>query len=420
MKSKEIEISIDPRVFNEAYLPFLNDDTRIQIFFGGGSAGKSRFLAQRTVLNLLNGGRNYLGVRNTGVTLRSSMFNEINKVINAFNVRDLFKVNKSEMSFTCVNGYQALLKGLDDVEKIKSIIPAKGVITDIWIEEATETAEDDHKQLKRRLRGLAKVAKRIMMSFNPILRNHWIFKQYFAGVFNDDDRLYQDDGILILRTTYKDNRFLEKEDIRELEEETDQYWYDVYTLGKWGVLGDVIFRNWKVESIDPDFRRTFDNYKNGLDFGYASDPAAFNRTHYDKTRKRIYIVDELHEFGLTNPVLAAMVKPLIGKERVVCDSAEPKSIQELKESGVNAVPAKKGKDSVNFGIQWLQQQEIIIDRSCQETVNEFQLYQWKKNRQGETMRVPIDKNDHHIDDLRYAYEEEMPGGMKRAGTWGNR
>lgn len=420
MKNKDIEISVDPKVFNEAYLPLLEDDARIQILFGGSSAGKSVFIAQRLVLDLLAGDCNYLAVRNVGVTLRTSVFNEIVKAINAFKVQDLFKTNKSEMTFTCINGYQALLKGLDDVEKIKSITPAKGVITDIWVEEATECKEDDIKQLNIRLRGRAKVAKRMTLSFNPILRTHWIFKKYFSGVFNDDDTLYRDeDQLAILKTTYKDNKFLDAEDVRLLESETDQYWYDVYTLGKWGTLGEVIFKNWEVEDVDPELSRTFDNYKNGLDFGFASDPMAFNRMHYYKNRKRLYILDELHEFGLTNPVLAEMLKPIVSREYVVCDSAEPKSIQELKENGVMAVGAKKGKDSVNFGIQWLQQQEIIIDRKCQNTINEIQIYQWKKNKQGETMRVPVDKDNHHIDDIRYGCEDEMPGQL-RAGPWGSR
>ncbi|MFH1547298.1 MAG: terminase large subunit, partial [bacterium] len=236
------------------------------------------------------------------------------------------------------------------------------------------------------------------------------------------DKIYRDENLVILKTTHKDNKFLNQEDRDVLEQETDSYWYDVYTLGKWGVLGNVIFENWKAEDIPSDFVRTFDNYKNGLDFGFASDPVAFNRTHYDRTRKKIYIIEELHELGLTNPMIADELKPIVRDEVVVCDSAEPKSIQELKDNGIKAIPAIKGPDSVNFGIQWLQQQEIVISKKCQNTINEFQLYQWKKNKQGETLRQPTSKNDHHIDALRYSCEDEMPSLIrkKRFGTWGNR
>ena len=420
MKERTINIDISKEVFNPTYLPFLDDQTRTQIFFGGSAAGKSVFLAQRAILDLLDCERNYLIVRNVGVTLRTSVFNELKKVIHDWQLSPLFKINKSEMTITCVTGYQALLKGLDDVEKIKSIIPTKGVITDIWIEEATEVTEDDVKQLLRRLRGESAFAKRIMFSFNPIMKTHWIFQKYFSGKFFDEDKLYKDDELLILKTTYKDNKFLEQEDIDVLEQESDKYWYDVYTLGNWGVLGEVIFKNWKAENIDSKFKRTFDNYRNGLDFGFG-EPAAFNRTHYDRMRKKIYIVDEVHEVGMTNPVLAEAIRPYAGNEEVVCDSAEPKSIYELKGNGIKAVGAVKGPDSVVFGIQWLCQNEIIIDRKCQNTINEFQVYQWKKNRQGETMRQPVDRNNHHIDAIRYALEGDMPLKKgKRFGTWGRR
>lgn len=128
------------------------------------------------------------------------------------------------------------MAGLDDVQKIKSITPKKGVITDIWIEEATECDENDIKELTKRLRGITKgIKKRITLTFNPILRSHWIFKKYF-GNFGDDDKEYRDENLLIQKTTYKDNRFLEQDDIDDLEDETDEYFYQVYTLGNWGVL----------------------------------------------------------------------------------------------------------------------------------------------------------------------------------------
>ena len=416
--NKNVNIHIPKEAINEVYRPFLDDGTRTQIFFGGSSSGKSVFLAQRTIRDLLEGGRNYLIVRNVRDTLRVSVYNELNKIIDKWGLKSLFKINKTEMTFTCINGYQALLKGLDKVEKIKSITPIKGTLTDIWVEEATETAEDDIKQLLRRLRGQSDFSKCISFSFNPIMRTHWIFKRYFSGKFYDGDKTYRDDQLTILKTIYKDNRFLDQSEIDELENETDEYWHEVYTLGNWGVLGDVIFKNWKAIDIDPEFRRTFNNHRNGLDFGFG-EPAAFNRTHYDRMRKKIYILEEVHELGLTNPLLAEAIRPYVGRELVICDSAEPKSIYELKSHGIKAEGAFKGPDSVNFGIQFLQQNEIIIDRKCQNTINEFQVYQWKKNKQGETMSQPIDRNNHHIDAVRYALESDMPKKKgKRFGTWG--
>ncbi len=404
---KQIDIKIKKKVFNEAYLPYLEDGTRTQIFFGGASAGKSQFVVgQRTVWDLLKGKRNYLIVRNVARTSRTSTFNQIRQVINDWGLSPYFKINLSEMVITCITGMQALFEGLDNVEKLKSIVPQKGVITDIVVEEATETQQDSIKQLQKRLRGKSEVPKRLALIFNPILRSHWIHQEYFEGRFHDGDRVYHDDGLLIFKTTYKDNRFLELDDIAELENEKSEYFFNVYTLGHWGVLGGVIFTNWRIEDLELDIAR-FDNIKNGLDFGYADDPAAYNRIHYDKMRKRIYIFDEQHEYGLTNPQIAKMLKPIIGTELITCDSAEPKSIQELKDNGIKAVGAKKGKDSVNYGIQFLQQHEIIIDKRCQETINEFEQYQWKKLRDGTTTDQPVDKNNHHIDDIRYALEDEM-------------
>lgn len=413
----EINVNISQKVFNSVYLDYLTDEIRTQIFFGGASSGKSVFVVgQRVVYDLLQGKRNYLIIRNVAGTSRNSTFNEVKKIIIAWKISEYFKINKSEMIIACVNGVQAMFAGLDDVEKLKSITPVKGVVTDILVEEATETTEDDLKQLQKRLRGKSKVKKRIILVFNPIMRSHWIYTSYFKGKFHDDDSFYQDKDLLILKTTYKDNlKFLEKDDIEALENEKNEYFYNVYTLGNWGILGDVIFTNWKVKDLTGMIPH-FDNIRNGLDFGYANDPVAYNRMHYDKKRKLLYIFKEIHEFGLTNPQLADRIKPIIGRERLTCDSAEPKSIQELKDHNINAVGAMKGRDSVNFGIQWLQGNDIIIDKRCQETINEFQVYQWKKTKQGETINTPVDKDNHHIDDIRYGMESDMTKG-KRAGAW---
>lgn len=395
----DIEITV-----NKIYLPYLEKQTRIQIFFGGSSSGKSVFLAQRTILDVLKG-RNYLVVRKVARTIRQSIFNELCKVINDMDLNSQFTINKTDMAITAKNGYQILSCGLDDVQKLKSITPAKGVITDILVEEATEIEYSDYKEISKRLRGVSdfKGMKRITFAFNPILQTSWLYTEFF-GKWDDSMTQYEDENISILKTTFKDNAFLEQDDIERLENETDEYYYNVYTLGNWGVLGSVIFKNWKVEDCT-EIRKIADNYKNGLDFGFASDPAALIRTHYDRKRKTIYILDELYQRGMTNDILAEEVKAMIGYEYVVCDSSEPKSIKELKNYGINAVGAKKGKDSVAHGIQWLQQQTVIIDKSCQNFKNEIQQYQWKEI-QGQAVPIPIDKNNHLIDALRYSYEEE--------------
>jgi phage terminase large subunit len=312
-----------------------------------------------------NGGRNYLVTRKVGKTIRGSVFSEIQRVITDWGLSKAFSINKTDMLITCLNGYQIIFAGLDDVEKLKSLVPSKGVITDIWVEEATEVTRDDIKQLTKRQRGGAsQTPKRLSMSFNPILKTHWIYKDYFSQIgWADKQTEYEDDRLCILKTWYIHNRFLTDEDVKDLENEDDAYYYQVYTLGNWGILGNVIFTKWRVEDLS-GMQEQFTNRRSGLDFGFSNDPAACGLQHYDKMRKTIYIFGELYERGLTNDLLAAEILKLIGKDYVICDSAEPKSIVELQQHGVNAIPAKKGKDSVIFGIQWLQQQTIIIDVSC--------------------------------------------------------
>jgi phage terminase large subunit len=431
-----ISVEIPKKAINPVYLPHLDNQHRIQIFFGGASSGKSKFVVgQRTVYHLLKGGHNYLICRQTKTSIRGSVSTEVQKVIAEWGLSDLFTINKTDGTVTCQNGYQAVFAGLDDVEKLKSIAFKKGVLTDIVVEEATETDHNSIKQLFKRQRGKVDegIKKTLTLLFNPIFLSHWIYKEYFSKLgWADGQKEYKSDRISILKTTYKDNRFLEPEDIADLENESDPYYYNVYSLGNWGVLGNVIFTNWIVADLNdpdgehylPDTHRT--NRRNGLDFGFSTDPAAVGRSHYDKKHKRIYFFDELYETGLTNDILADRVIKMIGvwreheetKERIfdgteliTCDSSEPKSIAEIKRLGVNARGAKKGKDSVVHGIQWLQQQTIIVDKSCINMQAELQVAKWKEDAGGNVVKsgglpVPVDKNNHLIDQLRYAFEDD--------------
>ena len=393
---------------NDVYTPHLKNNTRVQIFYGGSSSGKSVFLSQRSVIDILLNSRNYLICRKIARTIRNSVFKEITKVIDTWELNGRFNVNKSEMTITADNGYQILFAGLDDVEKLKSITPLKDAFTDVWVEEATETEQTDIKQLMKRQRGgNPNIPKRLTLSFNPILQLNWIYQEYFKGVaWADDQTEHSDERLTILKTWYIHNRYLTPDDIDDLLNESDQYFRDVYTFGNWGVLGDVIFTNWEVRELTDELKH-FTNHRFGLDFGFSSAPSAVPVTHYDKRNKTIYIYDELYEKAATNDVLATLIEPLVGNYPVKCDSAEAKSIYELKQHGIRAIGAKKGKDSVWHGIQWLKQQTIIIDSRCINTRNEFQQYQWAKDKHGDSTNIPVDKHNHIIDALRYAYEDDM-------------
>jgi phage terminase large subunit len=402
-----INLDIDPDVFNSIYLKYqFNNNNRYQIYFGGSSSGKSVSLAQRAVLDIIGGKRNYLVVRNVQSTIKRSCLNEITKAISGFKLTQYFDVNKTDMIITCnLNDMQILFCGLDDVEKVKSITPKKGVITDIWVEEATECDKKDIKQLDKRLRGLSKVIKRLTLSFNPILKDHWIFEEYF-GIWEDDKQYIEKDNASILKTTYKDNRFLTADDIAALENETDKYYYEVYTLGNWGTLGAVIFKNWRVEDFS-DIEKSFDSYRHGVDWGFAEDPFAYIKSHYDRMRKRLYICDEVEAVDLLNSQSAPMVKERAGHERVTCDCAEPKSVAEYKTLGINAKGAKKGQGSVEYGIKFLQGLEIIVHPRCKCFKAEINKYKYKEDKNGKVLPVPVDKDNHLLDGLRYSLEDDM-------------
>ena len=389
-------------VVNDAYLPYLKDNTRTQIFFGGSSSGKSFFLSQRTVLDVL-AGRNYLIARNVGRTIRNSTYNQIVKAIIDMGLKKEFIIKNGDMTITCKrNNKQILFTGLDDVEKLKSITPIDGVLTDIWLEEATEVTYEAYKQLSKRLRGITaqNIPKRIIFSFNPVLRTHWICREFFGG-WVDNKNLYRDSDLLILKTTYKDNLFLAEDDIKSLENEKDEYFYNVYTLGNWGVLGKVIYKNWRVEDLS-EVKHRFDNIYNGLDFGWTN-PSALVRVHVDIENKKIYVLDELYQSGKTIESLAEDVKAIVGNEYVTCDSEDPRMVFTLGTLGLRTIGAAKA-NTVVFGIKWLQSYEIIIDSSCQNFKNEIQQYHWDEDKNGNTLERPVKKNDHLLDALRYATE----------------
>ncbi|WP_332869674.1 PBSX family phage terminase large subunit [Clostridioides difficile] len=406
----EINLEISPDIFNPIYLKHqLNNNNRYQIYFGGSSSGKSFSLAQRTVLDVFKGNRNYLIVRNVQSTLKRSCLNEITKAISNFKLNEYFQVNKTDMIITCkLNNKQILFCGLDDVEKVKSITPIDGVITDIWVEEATETDYKAVKQLDKRLRGKSKVVKRLTLSFNPILKDHWLYTEYF-DIWEDDKQYVEKDNVSILKTTYKDNKFLAEDDIKALENESDKYYYEVYTLGNWGVLGAVIFKNWRVENFS-DIEITFDNFRHGIDWGFADDPFAYVKSHYDRMRRKLYICDEVEAVGLLNREAAPLVSKKANRDLVICDNASPKDVAEFNDLRINAVSARKGAGSIEYGIKFLQGLEIIIHPRCQNFKNEINKYKYKEDKNGNILPIAVDKDNHLIDALRYSLENDMEYG----------
>lgn len=223
-------VSISKKVFNDVYLPYLDNEDRYLLFYGGGSSGKSYFIVQRYIKKLMSKKMNLLVVRQTGNTNRDSTFALFKQVIRDWNVGSLFDI--TDLRIRCKNGNEVIFRGLDDVEKIKSTTFENGELTDIWVEEATETLEEDINQLKVRLRG-GTSKKQMVLSFNPVSINHWI-KRHFI-----DSKL-----ATVCHSTYKDNKFLTDEDKEVLEsfKNSDTYYYNVYCLGEWRSIRKDIFQ----------------------------------------------------------------------------------------------------------------------------------------------------------------------------------
>ena len=397
---------------NPVYLDYLDKPQFTQIYYGGSSSGKSYFLAQKIVLDNLKG-VNWLICRNVANTLRRSSFNEIVKAIINMDLISQYHINKSDMVITCkLNNRQILFAGLDDNgEKIKSVTPADSVLHRIFIEEATEVKREAYKQLTKRLRGRSEFSKCVILAFNPILRSHWIYKEFFSK-WKDDKTSYEDENLCILKTTYKDNLFLTDDDRKQLEDETDPYYYQVYSLGNFGILGDVIYRNWKIDDLT-EYKKTVGMTYIGLDFGWQH-PTAAIKVSIDTDRKKIYILDEIYQSGMTTEQLAERLRTFAGNQYIWADSAEPRSINALNNLGIRAQGVKKGTDSIISGIKYIQQFEIIIDVSCQNFKNEIEQYHWQQNKDGESMEVPVKKQDDAMDAFRYALSNYIDGSSGRA------
>ena len=244
---------------NDAFFPLFFDTSRFLVMKGGGGSGKSIFAGQKVLERCTSEpGHRWLVCRKVARTLRESCFEQLCGQIGEYYPDSGAKINKSDMSITFANGSKILFAGLDDVEKLKSIYN----ITGVWIEECSELKESDFNQLNIRLRGKTKYYKQMILTFNPISIKHWLKKRFW-------DR--KDPRATVHESTYKDNKFMRKEDILTLEsfKETDEYYYMVYALGMWGVTGKSVFDSRAVtarlqDDLTPKSRGMFEFDYDGL------------------------------------------------------------------------------------------------------------------------------------------------------------
>ena len=389
-----MKLILKPSAFNSAFYPYIRDyDHRFEIYYGGAGSGKSHFIAQKIIAKALVYDRNVLIMRKVGATLKDSVWQLVLNTLSGLGLLQYCSVNKSIFTIELPSGSTLLFKGMDDSEKIKSITG----ITDIWCEEATEFSEEDIEQLNLRLRARAE-ALQMFFSFNPVSKANWVYRRWFAkGVEITADTV-------IHQSTYKDNRFLPDDYVATIEKmaKTNPTYYRIYALGEFASLDKLVFSNWKVGTVED----THDwDMLCGLDFGYTNDPTAFVVSFVQG--ETLYVAKEFVRTGLLNNQIATVITDLgFSKSTIIADSAEVKSIEELRRDGLHRIyPAVKGQGSILQGIQKLQQYEIVVDPSCEHVITELQNYAWKKDRQsGEYVNEPIDEFNHCIDALRYSLQ----------------
>lgn len=371
-----------------------------EIYYGGASSGKSHGVIQKVVMKALtkaNPPRRMLFARKVGRSVRQSIFEDVKCCLQSLDLWDACKVNQSNMIITLPNRSEFLFTGVDDIEKLKSIKR----ISDVIMEEATEFNQEDYLQLQTRLREPIYEDRQIFMMFNPVSKANWVYKYFFKNGHDND--------VLITHSTYKDNRFIDGEVKQNLEKliKRDPAFYKIYALGEFATLDKLVFPYKTIKRLNYDEMRKFPNYF-GLDFGYTHDPTAFLRVAVDMKNEKLYIVEEYVKTGMTNKMIANAIRDAgYSKERIHADSAEPKSIAELRKEGITRVMSvKKAPDSVVQGITFMKEFEIIIDDRCSHTIEEFENYTWIKDKKtGEYINKPIDKFNHCIDAVRYALEE---------------
>ena len=388
-----IRLNIARSLFNDAYFPYLFDySNRYEVYYRGARSGKSVFITQKILCKACTSKRKVLIIRKYATTLKDSVFQLFIDQLKKWKIYKFCKVNMSTYTITLPNESVLLFKGLDDPEKIKSITD----ITDIWTEECSELSRDEFTQLDLRLRSQAGNLQ-IFVSFNPVSKQNFVYQKWFVNGTPANT--------FILHTTYKDNKFLPKEYIEALleKQKSNPTYYKIYALGEFCTLDKLVYYNWKVE--DFDHTQIKGKLLIGLDFGYTNDPTALVASVM--TDKKIYIFKEWVDTNKTNPQIAQVIKSLgFQKSTIICDSAEPKSIQELRQNGIYAArESTKGPDSIIHGIQRLWEYEIIVHPSCTETITEFENYAWQKDKTtGEYINKPIDMFNHCMDALRYSLQ----------------
>ena len=352
---------------------------------------------------------NTLVVRKVYRTLKDSCYSDLKWAIQRFKVDDYWEFKESPLEITYKpTGQKILFRGLDDPLKITSISVSVGQLCFCWVEEAYElTDETAFNMLDESIRGIVEepLFKQIILTFNPWNERHWLKSRFFDITAPN---------ILAITTNYLCNEWLDKSDKKLFEDmkKNNPRRYQVAGLGEWGITDGLVYENWR--EFEFDWREILNKRQKakavfGLDFGYTNDPAAFFCGILDQEQKEIYVFDEIYQKGMQNTTIYNNIEKLgFRKEIIVADSAEPKSIEHLRGLGLYRIkPSKKGKDSINAGIQFIQDFKIYVHPRCVNFLTEISNYSWDKDKFGKAVNKPIDEFNHLMDAMRYALEDCM-------------
>ena len=402
-----MQFKLSEKVSEEFYKSYrvFNDKTVLEMVeYGGRGGGKSSNVFIFPILRLIKDPVDCLVLRKVANTIRTSVFYQVIWCINHLNIMHLFKVNHSRMEIIYKprgNGFY--FRGADDPMKIKSLKTLFPVAITIFEEVDQFKSWDEVDHIKQSvLRGDTDHFKLIYL-FNPQRSKvHWCNQRW---LFSNTE------GTYIHKSDYRNNRFLPKQffdEAKKAKKENELRYRWVY-LGE-PIGSDVVpFPKLIIEKhLDDEVVKSFDNLKQGLDWGYGGDPFALARCHYDKKRKIIYVIGEIYGCGMSNTTTATRIIDRGWNDTVTsCDNEEPKSIDEFAMSfGVRVRKTKKGAGSIETGLKWLGDHTIIIcQKRCPNIAREFQMADFKIDKNG-NLTSELTGSDHGIDAVRYAFEEE--------------
>lgn len=401
-----------PSRFHPVWKASFSKDILNVVCKGGRGSGKSSDIAHIITQIIMRYAVNAVCIRKIDNTLEQSVYEQLKWAIAEQGVMHLFKFNKSPLRITYLpRGNYIVFRGAQDPERIKSLKDAQFPFAIGWIEELAEfKTEDEVKTITNSLlRGELDdgLFYKFFYSYNPPKRKQsWVNKKY--------ESQFQPANTFVHHSTYFDNPYISKEFIAEAEatKERSERRYEWEYLGKAIGSGVVPFDNLRFEEIPDEQLQSFDNIRMAVDFGYATDPLAFVRWHYDKKRNGIYAIDEHYGQKISNRQLAKWLKSKgYSNDEIFADSAEPKSIAELRnEFGIKHIKGvKKGPDSVEFGERWLDDLDFIcIDsKRTPKIAFEFENIDYQVDRDGNPKPRLEDKDNHAIDATRYAMSEDM-------------